>query len=75
MKEVIIKYKDSRILELLKSLARHFDFSISEKEETVKSTLQKKEPKAITFANKWAGFLKNTDTDNSKYDYLAEKYK
>lgn len=33
MKEVIIKYKDSRFLELLKGLAAYFDFSVSEKKE------------------------------------------
>ena len=33
MKEVIIRYKDSKTLEILKSLARYFDFSISEKRE------------------------------------------
>ena len=31
MKEVIIKYKDSRTLDVLKSLAKYFDFSIAEK--------------------------------------------
>lgn len=30
---------------------------------------------AQDFINKWSGFLKNTDTDNSKYQYLKEKYK
>ena len=29
MKKVIIKYKDSKTLEILKSLARYFDFTIS----------------------------------------------
>ncbi len=33
MKEVTIKYKDSKTLELLKSLAKFFDFSISETKE------------------------------------------
>ncbi|MCW5909539.1 MAG: hypothetical protein KIT62_00615 [Cyclobacteriaceae bacterium] len=33
MKEAIIKYKDSKTLELLKSLAKYFDFSIAEKKE------------------------------------------
>jgi hypothetical protein len=33
MKEVIIKYKDSKTLELLKSLARYFNFSVSETQE------------------------------------------
>lgn len=34
MKEVIVKYKDSRVLELLKSLAKYFDFTISGPKET-----------------------------------------
>lgn len=78
MKEVIIKYKDSKVLELLKSLAAHLDFSISERqEEPAKpvSTKQKKESKATDFVNQWAGFLKKASTDNSKFDYLTEKYK
>ncbi len=29
MKEVIVKYKDSKTLEVLKSLAKYFDFSIT----------------------------------------------
>ena len=33
MKEVIIKYSDSKTLELLKSLAAYLGFSISEKQE------------------------------------------
>ena len=33
MKEVIIRYKDSRTLDVLKSLAKYFDFSIAEKKE------------------------------------------
>lgn len=40
-----------------------------------KPTKKKKGLKATDFVNKWAGFLKNTDTDNSKYNYLTEKYK
>lgn len=36
MKEVIIRYKDSKVLELLKSLSRIFDFSITEREESGK---------------------------------------
>jgi len=40
-----------------------------------KVTKKKKRLKATDFVNKWAGFLKNTDTDNSKYNYLTEKYK
>ncbi|MDT3739804.1 MAG: hypothetical protein RO257_09935 [Candidatus Kapabacteria bacterium] len=30
---------------------------------------------ARDFINKWSGFLKNTNADNSKYEYLKEKYK
>jgi hypothetical protein len=41
MKEVTIKYKDSKTLELLKSLATFFDFSISESKEA-SSTSKKK---------------------------------
>jgi len=33
MKEAIIKYKDSRTLDVLKTLAKYFDFSIAEKKE------------------------------------------
>lgn len=36
---------------------------------------KKKELKATDFVNKWAGFLRNADTDNSKYQYLSEKHK
>jgi len=34
MKEVIIKFEDSKVLEVLKSLAKYFNFSISEAKET-----------------------------------------
>lgn len=30
--------------------------------------------KAADFVKKWAGFLKNTETDNAKRTYLSEKY-
>lgn len=40
MKEAIIKYKDSKTFEILKSLAKYFDFSISEPKET--KTVKKK---------------------------------
>ncbi len=75
MKEVIIKYKDSRVLDLLKSLAVHFNFSISEKKEFAEEKKTGKETKATDFVNQWAGFLKKPDTDTSKYDYLSQKYK
>ena len=40
-----------------------------------KSSNKSKHPKATEFVNKWAGFLTNTNTDKSKYDYLSDKYK
>lgn len=76
-KEVIIKYEDSRVLELLKSLSAYLGFTISEKESDVVKgpNMNKIESKSVGFVNKWAGFLRKTDTDNSRYDYLTEKYK
>jgi hypothetical protein len=38
MKEVIIKYKDSQVLELLKGLAKYLNFSISEVKATSKKS-------------------------------------
>lgn len=41
-----------------------------------KTKLKKgKSIKAIEFVEKWAGFLKNINTEDSKYNYLSEKYK
>jgi len=31
--------------------------------------------KASEFMNKWAGFLSDEETDQSKQDYLTEKYR
>lgn len=31
--------------------------------------------KAANFINKWSGFLSNPETDESKYDYLTQKYR
>lgn len=42
---------------------------ISEREEK-RSTM-----KASDFVNKWAGFISDRDTDQSKLDYLSEKYR
>lgn len=75
MKEVIIKYSDSRVLNLLKSLAAHLNFSISEKQEPAPESTTQTPSNALDFVNKWGGFLKNTSTDDAKYDYLANKYK
>ena len=35
----------------------------------------KKKMTALEFVNKWAGFLKDEDIDNAKYDYLMNKHK
>ncbi|MFN8267949.1 MAG: hypothetical protein U0T31_08090 [Chitinophagales bacterium] len=40
-----------------------------------KSIRKTKKASASDFVKKWAGFLKNKDTDSSKYDYLMDKYK
>jgi hypothetical protein len=56
MKEVIIKYKDSRTLELLKSLAKYFDFTITSSEGT-KST-----QKDVSFT------VLHVDTKDYKFD-------
>ena len=44
MKEVIIKFEDSRVLEVLKSLAKYFNFSISE----IKNTRRTKKDDSFT---------------------------
>jgi hypothetical protein len=36
MKEVLIRYSDSRVLTLLKALSRFFNFSVAETDETGK---------------------------------------
>lgn len=75
MKEVIIKYNDSRILRLLKSLSVYLDFSISEESESSADPKKPATTTATDFVNKWGGFLKDTNTDRAKQDYLANKYK
>ena len=37
--------------------------------------LRKKDLTAKDFIDKWAGFLKNSDADKSRFDYLSDKYK
>jgi hypothetical protein len=63
MKEVIIKYNDSRVLALLKTLSRVFNFSISEAPEA------KKSKKEITFRILHvdsAGYKFNRDEANER---------
>lgn len=64
MKEVIIKYKDSKTLELLKSLAKYFDFSISEQKET--STNGKKKVSFTAIKLDTRGFKFNRDEANER---------
>lgn len=40
-----------------------------------KAKPQEEKMKARDFVKKWAGFLSNSDTDQSKFDYLSDKYK
>lgn len=40
-----------------------------------KQEIKHNQMKASDFIDKWAGFLSNTDTDDIKYRYLADKYK
>ena len=40
-----------------------------------KSTKNTPNSSASNFIKKWAGFLKNDDSDHSKLEYLSEKYK
>lgn len=63
VKEVIVRYRDSRVLTLLKTLSRIFDFSISE------SDLSKKSKEKFTFTvlhvdNK--GYTFNRDEANER---------
>jgi hypothetical protein len=63
VKEVIVRYSDSRVLTLLKALSRFFNFSISESEQS------KKTKKNITFTvlhvdNK--GYKFNRDEANER---------
>lgn len=46
------------------------DVIILQKEDKTGKALTAKE-----FVEKWKGFLKNDDTEKSKYDYLSDKYK
>lgn len=39
-----------------------------------KQAKKSKSKKAAKFIDDWAGFLKNSDIDKSKHDYLTEKY-
>jgi hypothetical protein len=39
------------------------------------SPIQRKKLSVDEFINKWAGFIKATNTDDLKYQYLNEKYK
>lgn len=64
MKEVIIKYKDSRTLELLKSLARYFDFTISSPRETAEKGKKKVSFTAVKVDTR--GFRFNRDEANER---------
>jgi hypothetical protein len=54
-------------------------FPLHDKEVEVtlvpKETKSRRKDKAKNFVDEWAGFLQSTNTDNSRYDYLMDKYK
>ena len=39
-----------------------------------KPASSKRKLKAKNFVEKWAGFLRNDNIDDAKYEYLSEKY-
>ncbi len=49
---------------------KEVDVIILQKEGRTEKELTAKE-----FVKKWKGFLRNDDTEKSKYDYLSDKYK
>lgn len=64
MKEVIIKYKNSKTFELLKSLAKYFDFTISSpKDATIKD---KKKVSFTALKLDTRGFRFNRDEANER---------
>lgn len=40
-----------------------------------KQKVKSSRPKTSDFLDKWSGFLTNSNTDDSKYQYLTDKYK
>jgi len=40
-----------------------------------KPTPAKKETRAREFVQKWAGFLSDSDTDETRFEYLSDKYR
>lgn len=64
MKEVIIKYKDSKTLELLKILAKYFDFTISSSKEA--ATRNKKKVSFTALKLDTRGFRFNRDEANER---------
>ena len=64
MKEVIIKYKDSRTLQLLKSLAKFFDFTIISSKESGARDKKKVSFTAVKLDTR--GFRFNRDEANER---------
>lgn len=64
MKEVTIKYKDSKTLELLKSLAKYFGFTISQPRETASN--ERKEVSFSALKIDTRGFKFNRDEANER---------
>ena len=64
MKEVTIKFKDSRVLALLKSLAAYFDFSIDEKQSDAGHNRKKVSFKALKLDTR--GYKFNREEANER---------
>lgn len=64
MKEAIIKYKDSKTLELLKSLAKYFNFSVSEPKKASPQSKKKVSFKAAKLDTR--GFKFNREEANER---------
>lgn len=64
MKVAVIKYKNSKTLELLKGIAKYFDFSISE--ESKASSKGKKKVSFIVLHVNTKGYQFNRDEANER---------
>lgn len=64
MKEVIIKYKNSKTLELLKSLAKYFEFTISSPKDVTMKDKKKVSFTALKLDTR--GFRFNRDEANER---------
>lgn len=62
-----------QIPEILKLANRKIEIFIAIKQDEQADTINKQRPEQFT--NKWRGFLKGISPDDSKFQYLSEKFK